>query len=98
MSAPPLIQNFKPYSKNTLLGFFDVELPSGMILAGCCLHEKNGHYWTGLPGRQYTKDDGTQWWSKVVDFRDKTTHRKFQDLVTPLAVAALEQARTRGAA
>ena len=34
MTAPPLIQNFKPFSKNTLRGFFDVELSSGMILSG----------------------------------------------------------------
>jgi hypothetical protein len=70
-----------------------VRLASGMILWGCTLHEKNNHFWTGLPAKPYTTDSGSQSWVKIVDFRDKQTHERFQEIVTPLAVAALEQAR-----
>jgi hypothetical protein len=90
----PLILNFKVIGKNTLKGFFDLELPSGMILAGCQLHQKNESKWIGLPARPYTTDAGTQTWTKIVDFRDKQTRDRFQDSVTPLAIAAYERART----
>ena len=54
------ILDFKPFSKNTLLGFFDLELDSGLILSGCALHEKNGKRWIGLPAKPITKPDGSQ--------------------------------------
>jgi hypothetical protein len=88
---------FKPFSKNTLRAFFDLGLASGMILAGCTLHEKNGHHWVGLPAKPYLKD-GVQTWAPIIDFRDKTTRERFQQQVTPLAVAALEQAQNGAAA
>jgi len=92
----PLVLNFKPLERNTLRGFFDLELPSGLVLSGCTLHEKNGKFWTGLPAKPWTKEDGSQSWTKTVDFRDKETSDKFQRTVTPIAIAALE--RMRGAA
>jgi hypothetical protein len=99
MQAPsPIVLNFKPYQKNTLVAFFDVELSSGMRLCGCTLHTKNGHWWIGLPAKPYTKEDGSQSWCRIVDFREKATHERFQQIVTPLARAALEQATARGAA
>ena len=95
----PTIDKMKPLDRqNTLRAVFNIELPSGLVICGAMLHTKNNHWWIGMPGKPFQKPDGSQSWSKVVDFRDKQTHRKFQDLVTPLAVAALEQARTRGAA
>jgi hypothetical protein len=96
-AAPsPVVLNFKPLERNTLRGFFDLELPSELVLSGCTLHEKNGKFWTGLPAKPWTKTDGSQSWAKIVDFRDKETSDKFQRTVTPIAVAALE--RMRGAA
>jgi hypothetical protein len=84
---------FKPFEKNTLRGFFDLELPSGMILAGCQLHEKDNKYWVGLPAKPYTKDDGSQSWVKFVDFADRERAKQFQDLVLPAVLAAFEQTR-----
>jgi hypothetical protein len=86
------IKNFKSFTKNTLLGFFDVELDSGLVLCGCTLHQTGGRHWIGLPSKPYTKDDGTQSWTKIVDFRDKKIADKFQETVTPLAIAANEGA------
>jgi hypothetical protein len=96
-AAPsPIVLNFKPLERNTLRGFFDLELPSGLVLSGCTLHEKDGKFWTGLRAKPWTKPDGSQSWSKVIDFRDRETSDKFQRTVTPIAIVALE--RMRGAA
>jgi hypothetical protein len=92
-ATAPIIRNFKPYEKNTLKGFFDLRLASGMILCGCTLHEKNNRFWIGLPAKPYTTDSGSQTWAKLIDFEDKKTHERFQTIMTPLAIAALEQAR-----
>jgi hypothetical protein len=93
MTTPaPVVLNFKPVEKKSLRGFFDVELPSGMILSGCTLHESHGKFWVGLPGRPYAKPDGSQSWVKIVDFRDKATRDRFQQTVTPLAIEAFERA------
>jgi hypothetical protein len=81
---------FKPFEKNTLRGFFDLELPSGMILAGCTLHEKDNKYWVGLPAKPYMAADGSQSWVKIIDFRDAKTRARFQEEVTPLARNAYE--------
>jgi hypothetical protein len=79
------ILNFRAFEKNTL--------PSGMVLCGCTLHEKEGKRWIGLPAKPYTKDDGSQSWAKIVDFIDRDKAKRFQELVLPAAVAALEQTR-----
>jgi hypothetical protein len=44
----------------------------------------------------YTANDGAQTWAAIVDFRDKRTAARFQELATAAAVAASE--RVRGAA
>jgi hypothetical protein len=35
------ISNLKRHDKNTLKAFFDLSLPSGMMLRGCTYHENN---------------------------------------------------------
>jgi hypothetical protein len=94
----PVILNFKLLDKNTLGAVFDIQLSSGMVICRAMLHTKNDRWWIGLPGKPYTKPDGSQSWSKVLDFRDKPTHDRFQQTVTPLARAAYEQSQARGAA
>jgi hypothetical protein len=91
MTAPaPVILNFKAFEKYSLKGFFDIELASGMILAGCTLHESQRKFWVGLPARPYAKPDNSQ-----SCFRDKRTAAKFQEMAVAAAVAAFE--RIRGA-
>ena len=64
-----------------------------MILSGCQLCKNEKSTWVGLPGRPYTTDSGATSWVKIIDFRDRETRERFQDLVTPLAVEAFERAR-----
>jgi hypothetical protein len=51
-------------------------------------HETHGKFWVGLPARPYAKPDGSQSWVKIVDFRDKATGYRFQQMIVPLAVEA----------
>jgi hypothetical protein len=94
----PIILNFRRIEKNTLLAVFDIELASGTVICGAMLHESHAKHWIGLPSKGYVKQDGTQGWSKVVYFVDKQTHYRFQEIVTPLALAAYEQSQARGVA
>ena len=75
------IENFKPYVKNTLFGFVDVRLPSGLIICGVTLHRKDGSRWCGLPAREYLKDDGSKAWMPVVRFASRDVANKFRDQV-----------------
>lgn len=82
------VSQYKPLAKgDSLRGFFDVILPSGMVIHGATLHERGDARWIGLPGRQYEKDDGTKSWARVIDFADRPTYERFQRA----ALAALDQ-------
>jgi hypothetical protein len=85
--------NFKHYTKNTLLGFFDLELPSGMILRGCTLHHKSDldRWWVSLPSKDFKKDDGTTGYSAIVEFKEKEKQYKFNDAATAAAREAFEK-------
>jgi len=98
MAPLPIVKDFRLYSKGSLLGFFDLELPSGMIVAGCQLHATNNRFWIGLPARSYTNAQGEAAWCRIIDFVDKETRGRFQGLVVPLARAALAEAQKQGAA
>ena len=87
------IVNFKVISKNTLCGVFDLELPFGVILRGCTLHEKDGKRWIGWPGKPYEKQDGSKSWTNIVDFIDNKSKYLLQDEALPLAMTAMSEAR-----
>jgi hypothetical protein len=94
VAAPsPAVRNFKAFNRNTLKGDFDLELPRGLVFCGAMLHESHGKSWVAMPGKPYAKPDGSQAWSKVLDFRDRETSDKFQRTITPIAIAALERMR-----
>jgi hypothetical protein len=73
------ITNWKPLAKGSLLGFFDVELPSGLIMRRCSLCHKDGKRWVNPPQAQWTRNDGTITYSKLVEFRDRPTEVRFHE-------------------
>ncbi len=79
-------RNARRHEKNTLKEFFDLALPSGMIVKGCSLHTKGRRAWVGLPGRPYVDSAGVETWANIIDFRDRTARDRFQKI-------ALEAAR-----
>jgi len=72
------IENWKPFHKNTMVGFLDLVLPSGMILRGCILHEKDSARWIALPARSYANDSGGTTWVTTVEFATKEAQSRFQ--------------------
>jgi hypothetical protein len=93
VAPSPAIRNFTAFNRNTLRGVFDLELHSGLVICGAMLHESHGKFWVAMPGKPYAKPEGSQAWSKVLDFRDRETSDKFQRTVTPIAIATLERMR-----
>jgi hypothetical protein len=85
-----VITNAKPINKNSLIGRFDLQLPSGMVIRDMLLLESNGRRWCNFPAEKYEKPDGTAGWKPLIAFADRETADKFQSQVTPLAVSALK--------
>jgi hypothetical protein len=90
-ASQPCILNFKVFPKGgALRGFFDLRLPSGLVLKGCQLLCGNGQWWVGLPSKPFVKTDGTQGWQPMVEFADSKVRKRFHENITPLARAAFE--------
>jgi hypothetical protein len=89
MTASFKISNSKRINKNTLIGVFDLELPSGLKINGCMLLEKNGKRWVGFPSKEWTKPDGTKSYSPLLEFTAREIADRFQGAVLPLAEGAL---------
>jgi hypothetical protein len=73
-----VVTNWKAHEKNTLRGFLSINLPSGLVIHNCTLHQKNGSRWLGLPARQYVKDDGSTSYTPLIEFATKDARQRFQ--------------------
>ncbi len=93
IAAPAAARALHPrrHEKNTLRGFFDLALPSGMIVKGCTLHVKGARAWVGLPGKPYLAAGG-ETWANVIDFRDRASKDRFQKLALEAAAQAFPEA------
>jgi hypothetical protein len=81
-----IASNWRSCRQNTLRGFFDLAMPSGLKLIGCTLHESGDSRWVGMPARpQITTDGrvltapktGKPSYSKVIDFDSRSTRDRF---------------------
>jgi hypothetical protein len=89
-------RDWRPLERNTLRGFFTLELPSGLILNECTYHRAaSGSEWVNLPNRpqidregRHRKDPATgkALYTPMVEIKGKARER-FQE-------AALEAVRT----
>lgn len=84
-----VVSNPKPMRKGTLIGFVDLEMPSGLIVRGLMLFEKNNKRWCSFPSKEYTKPDGGKGYSPLLEFADRSVSDRFQAAVLPLAEEAL---------
>jgi hypothetical protein len=89
MSASFTVSNAKVLRKNSLIGCFDLQMPSGMIVRGAMLFEKAGKRWVGFPSKEWTKPDGTKAYSPLLEFATRDIADRFQAQVLPLAEGAL---------
>jgi hypothetical protein len=81
------ILSWRACARNTLLGFADVRLSSGIVIRGLTVHQKGERRWIGLPARPYETDSGSTSWAPVVEIPDRETRERFEELV----LAALDQ-------
>lgn len=81
--------DFKPYRKNTLRGFFTIELSNGIQIRDCTLHQQNDKSWFGFPGIPYTKDGKTEY-KNVIYIPDKTILEKMKAEVLKLTAEFLD--------
>jgi hypothetical protein len=85
-----VITNAKVIRKNSLIGSFDLEMPSGLIVRGAMLFEKEGKRWVNFPSKEYQKQDGTKGYFPLLEFASREISDKFRDKVLPLANEAFK--------
>jgi len=61
------ITNAKFIGKKSLVGSFDLEMPSGLIVRGCMLLESSGRRWVNFPAKEYQKQDGTKGYARYFE-------------------------------
>ena|SRR5690242_21913750 len=71
--------DWKPLVKDSLRGFFTIVTPSGLKIKHAMLHERDGQRWIGLPGKPFTKADGSISYANIIDFDSRETKQRFQD-------------------
>ena len=76
------VTNFKPYRKNTLMGYFTLVVES-VEFEGFSLHEKNGRRWAAFPSKEYVGSDGQKKYFPTVKILDKKRLNQFQQWVVP---------------
>jgi hypothetical protein len=72
------VTNWRPCRKNTLQAFLTLNLPSGLVIHNCGLHEKNTKRWISFPARQYKKEDGSAGYKGLIEFADRAVSERFQ--------------------
>jgi hypothetical protein len=75
------ISDWRPFTKNTLRGFFTISTPSGMVIHGGTLHRKGCSRWIGMPAQKFVKEDGSTSYTSVIKFVDRAMADKFRDAV-----------------
>jgi hypothetical protein len=92
---------FRPYEKNTLRGFCDLQLVrTGLIIRDCCLHEKGGKYWISFPARSYQDKAGGTQWAALIEFADgaKEAREAFQKQAVAAVRAVADKQKSDEAA
>jgi hypothetical protein len=88
--------DWRSHTANTLQGFFNLELPSGMVIHDLTLHEQGNRRWVGLPGKpqldedgQHRKDPATgkKLYAPVIEIRSRARRGSF----TREALAAVDR-------
>jgi hypothetical protein len=88
------VKEWKPYSKNTLLGFLSLELPSGLVLHDLTLHRRGDDRWLSMPAKSFDKD-GAKGWAPLIEFSTKESRDKFQAAALSAMDAYFEEVDAR---
>jgi hypothetical protein len=91
------LRGFRPLARGALIGFADLELPSGLALFECPIFRaKDGNAWVALPskpvvdrnGKQQTDINGKRQFAPVLEWRS----RELANQVSAAVVALIERA------
>lgn len=82
-----LASDWNPLEKATLLGFFTLTLPSGLVLKGCTYHKGHGSHWVSLPAQTYKDKNGDIAYTSIIDFASREVRARFQKQ----ALSAIEE-------
>ena len=79
---PLKLLKWSPYRNpaGTMIAFFSIELPSGMVLRDLrlMLSAKGNRSFVAMPAIRSEGDDGQVKWTDVVDFRSREVRDRFQ--------------------
>jgi hypothetical protein len=85
-----IISNAKLILKKSLIGSFDLEMPSGFIVRGAMLLESSGKRWVNFPSKEYQKQDGNKGYFPLLEFASREISDRFQAKVLPLVNEAFK--------
>ncbi|MBW1982629.1 MAG: hypothetical protein JRJ12_15565 [Deltaproteobacteria bacterium] len=79
---------FRRYQKNTLQGFFELALESGLVVRDMCYHSStDGKRWIAFPARPYQNEGGEVKYANIVYVPDQERWQVFKKQ----ALAALDE-------
>ncbi len=82
------IEDFIPYQKNTLKGFFTIYFPDyGYSIGGFSLHENANARWVEVPSRPSSDQNAPKAWEKIIVFYHPGLKKRF----TTAALKALNK-------
>jgi hypothetical protein len=85
-AQPITASDWVPRQSNTLRGFCNLRLPSGLVLRDCSVHQQGDRRWVGLPGkpqidsegRHRTDAAGKRLYVPTVEIPDPARRERFQ--------------------
>jgi hypothetical protein len=74
-----ICEEFRPFKKNTLVGFADLALPDlGLRIKECPVHRQNDRRWVAFPARPWTDPQGKKQWASIIEFLNGADREGFQ--------------------
>jgi hypothetical protein len=96
-------RKFRPFARNTLLGFAEIEIKDiGLTVRDVALHQKGDSRWAQLPAKPQIKDgavvsiDGKAQYVCILEFGSREARDKFSDSVISAALKTSEGQRAPG--
>lgn len=90
MTAPSVtVSDWKPFRRNTLVGFVTAHLPSGITLFEVSMHSREGTWWVSPASKPMLSQDGTALrdgagkirYAPIVAFESKTARQRFNTAI-----------------
>jgi DNA-binding cell septation regulator SpoVG len=85
------IEDWRPFEKGSLCGFFSLVLVSGLIIHDVALFEKNGSRWVSLPAQKFIDQSGKTGYKQILEFTDRAASDRFRQQV----LEAVDRSRCR---